>query len=194
MNQKDKIIEVTIQLINENGGDISKVTARKIAERAQVGLGLINYHFGSKDTLITECVQKIISNVIGCFQPQNIEYSSDPIEADKERLTYWASQVFEFLYANKSVSAISILGDMKNNLRESNTLNTQIGFEGAIKSDISEARKNLILFMLVSSMQEAFLQDNLVLLRLGLDMQKKEDRGKYVKSVVDLLFGGIRNE
>ena len=61
MNQKEKIIAVTTELINENQGDLNMVTARKIADRAKVGLGLINYHFGSKERLITECVQKIIN-------------------------------------------------------------------------------------------------------------------------------------
>lgn len=35
MNQKEKIIAVTTELINENQGDLNMVTARKIAARAQ---------------------------------------------------------------------------------------------------------------------------------------------------------------
>lgn len=52
-NVKEVIIDVTTELIRENNGNVTKITSRKIAERAEVGLGLINYHFGSKENLIT---------------------------------------------------------------------------------------------------------------------------------------------
>jgi len=192
MNQKDRIIEVTTELITENEGNVSLVTARKIADRADVGLGLINYHFGSKEQLITECVQRIITYQIKLFTPDNIKYSSNPFKADKDRLSYWALQVFEFLYANRSISSISILGDMQNNLTQSNSVITQIGFENALQSDIPAARKKMIVFTLTSTMQGAFLQDNVIKDRLGYDLSQKEDREKYIYSLVEMLFEGIK--
>ena len=66
-NIKEHIMDVTTQLIQESDGDINQITIRRIAERAQVGLGLINYHFGSKDKLILECIQRIINNVVHCL-------------------------------------------------------------------------------------------------------------------------------
>ncbi len=41
---RERIIEVTLNLLNEVD-DIEEITVRKIAERANVGVGLINYHF-----------------------------------------------------------------------------------------------------------------------------------------------------
>jgi AcrR family transcriptional regulator len=40
-------------------GDIKKITIRRIAEEAGVGVGLINHYFETKDNLIEVCVQKI---------------------------------------------------------------------------------------------------------------------------------------
>ena len=60
---KNRMIEVTTELIEQHNGNIKGITARMIATKAGVGLGLINYHFGSKEKLITECVQRIIKNV-----------------------------------------------------------------------------------------------------------------------------------
>lgn len=48
MEIKDKIINVTIDLIKEANGNIDKITIREIAKRAEIGVGLINYHFKSK--------------------------------------------------------------------------------------------------------------------------------------------------
>ena len=52
-NCKEKLIEVTIGLINEHGGDVDKVTIREICAASGVSVGLINYHFGNKNNLIT---------------------------------------------------------------------------------------------------------------------------------------------
>lgn len=110
MNQREKIIEVTTELIIESQGDLSQVTARKIANRAEVGLGLIHYHFESKDQLITECVQRIINKEIRTFVPQDTEYSDNPIEADKQRLAYWAKQVFNFFMRIRVFLGFQYLG------------------------------------------------------------------------------------
>jgi AcrR family transcriptional regulator len=188
MNQKEKIIAVTTELIIESQGDLSQVTARKIAKRAEVGLGLIHYHFENKDRLITECVQRIIYKEIRALVPQDMEYSDNPVEADKQRLAYWAKQVFEFFYANKSISKISILGDLQNNLTNSNSLDMQRGFLRALTSDIDEEKKKFMLFSLTSIMQAAFLQDNLVKSRLGFDFTKQSDRALFIDLVIEQLF------
>ena len=74
---KEAILRETIQLIREKDGDLSQVTARLIAERAGVSLGLINYHFGNKDNLILECTQLIINDVISSFKPDFGEEKAD---------------------------------------------------------------------------------------------------------------------
>lgn len=188
MNQREKIITVTTELIIESQGDLSQVTARKIASKAEVGLGLIHYHFKNKDQLITECVQRIINKEIRTFVPQDMEYSDNPIEADKQRLAYWAKQVFEFFYANKSISRVSILGDLQNNFTNSNSEDMQRGFLRALTSDIDDEKKKFMLFSLASIMQAAFLQDNSVKNRLGFDFTKQNDRESFINSVIEELF------
>ena len=191
MTQREKIIEVTTSLINENQGDVTKVTARKISERAEVGLGLINYHFGSKDQLVTECVQKIVSEQIRVFSPSGTPDAEPSIQKDKQRLADWAKQVFEFLYMNKNIISISILGDLRNNAALSNSAYTQMGLEQAIQSSIDDRKKKQMIFTLASTMQCAFLQDNLAKSRLGFDFANKQDREQYIESLVDMLFEGV---
>lgn len=193
MNQKEKIIEATTSLINENKGDLNLVTARKIANRAEVGLGLINYHFGSKEQLVTECVQKILTEQIKVYAPDDVTAMST-IEEDKKRLTDWAKRIFEFIYKNRSIVGISILGDMRNNLEISNSVYTQIGLEQAIRSNMDDRKKKQMIFTLTSTMQGAFMQDNVVKSRLGFDFSKKEDRDQYIDSLVNVLFMGVENE
>lgn len=192
VNQKERIIEVTTALINENQGDLTLVTARKIADRAEVGLGLINYHFGSKDQLVTECVQKILSEQIKIYAPSE-ETDGGTVEEDEKRLSDWAKQIFEFLYTNRSIVSISILGDMRSNQTISNSVYTQMGLEKAIRSNIDDRKKKQMIFALTSTMQGAFMQNNVVNSRLGYDFSQKEDREQYIDSLVHMLFMGVSN-
>ena len=66
--------------------------ARMIATKANVGIGLINYHFGSKEKLITKCVQRIIEKVVKKF------HMIKQYETDKERLTACATYVCIYSY------------------------------------------------------------------------------------------------
>ena len=60
INVKNRIIEATTELIEQYNGSIKDITARMIAAKAEVGLGLINYHFGSKEKLITEDRKSVV--------------------------------------------------------------------------------------------------------------------------------------
>lgn len=183
-NVKEHIIEVTTELIEKYNGETKKITARMIAEKAEVGLGLINYHFGSKDNLITECVQRIIGEVVSGFHMEQ-EFLSD-----KERLIAWATYVFDFLFEHSAISRISILGDFQNYSQDSNSIYTQYGFAKSLNSDISEKDKTMLMFILTAAMQVAFLGSATVNQILGYDFTKKKDRAKYIEKLVDILFEG----
>ena len=190
-NVKEVIIDVTTELIQENNGNITKITSRKIAERAGVGLGLINYHFGSKDNLITICVQRIINNVVMCFAPDKKNYNEKDGLDDKERLADWAKQVYDFLFDNYAISKISILGDMQNYQAKSNSVYTQMGFSMAIRNDIGEENKKLLAFILTSTMQVAFLSGTSSKEILGYDLTIKSERDRYIDRLVEILFLGV---
>ena len=67
MDSKEAIIKAATELIEERGERLGSVTVREIGKRAGVGLGLINYHFGNKDELIAQCVEKIINGIVARF-------------------------------------------------------------------------------------------------------------------------------
>ena len=74
---KKSIIKATIEIIETSDGDINKITARKIADKSGVALGLINYHFGSKENLIAQCSREIINEKIFGLAPDNVDYMAD---------------------------------------------------------------------------------------------------------------------
>lgn len=184
-NVKNHIIEVTTKLIEKHNGSIKDITSRMIAAKASVGLGLINYHFGSKEKLITECVQRIIGKVVTEFQ------MTEQYETDKERLTNCAAYVFNFLFEHSAISRVSILGDLQNYTENCNSVLTQRGFSLSLKSDLSNEDKSMFVFILTAAMQIAFLGSETIKQLLGYDFTKIEDRAAYIGKLVDFLFEGM---
>lgn len=183
---KNRMIEVTTELIEQYNGSTKNITARMIAEKADIGLGLINYHFGSKEALITECVQRIIGKAAAEFQ------MTGNYETDKERLTVCAAYVFDFLFQHSAICRISILDDLQNYTENCNSVLTQQGFSLSLENDISDKNKPMIVFILTAAMQAAFLGSKTVKQLLGYDFTKTEDRAAYIKNLVDILFEGRR--
>jgi len=183
---KENIISVTTELIEQSNGNIKNITARAIAEKAGIGLGLINYHFGSKDNLVATCVQRIIGKVIMGFSTEK-EYAND-----KERLTAWAIYVFDFLFEHPAISRISILGDLQNYTIKCNSVYSQKGFMLALTKDIEDKDKPLLSFILTAAMQTAFLSGTAAKELLGYDFMKQTDRIAFIKKLVTAIFDDNR--
>ncbi len=195
-NEKSKnhIIEITTKLIKEYNGDTKRITSRLIAEKADIGLGSINYFFGSKENLVAECIQRIINKMLVGFTPEMTDSTKSDGLSDKERLISWASQTFDFLFENQAIAGISILSDMQNYLPDSNSVYTQKGFAFAIRGNQNEEAKKLLVFILVSAMQVAFLATNAAKEFLGYDLYSKTERDLFISDTVTMLFHGAYNK
>lgn len=188
---KEIIISSTIELIEQSNGDIKKITSRSIAEKSGIALGLINYHFESKEKLIALCVQRIINNVLMNFAPDKVNYVKDDGLTDKERLISFAKQTYDFLFANYSLVKISILSDFANYQPKSNSALTQMGFRFALRGNIPEYKKKLIAFSLTSIMQDAFLAGENSEAITGYNLMDKEQRDRFVSDTVSTLMEGV---
>lgn len=185
---KNRIIEITTELLKEYNGNTKKITSRLIAEKADIGLGSINYFFGSKENLITECIQRIINKMLVEFTPDITDFTKADGLSDKNRLIFWASQTFDFLFENQAIANISILSDMQNYLANSNSVYTQKGFAFAIRNNQNEETKKLLVFILVSAMQVAFLAKDIAKEILGYDLYSKTERDLFIFDTVTMLL------
>jgi len=190
---KNRIIEITTELLKEYNGDTKKITSRLIAERSDIGLGSINYFFGSKENLVTECIQRIINKILVGFTPDMTDFTKPDGLSDKTRLISWACQTFDFLFENQAIANISIINDMQNYSANSNSVYTQKGFAFAIRSNQNEETKKLLVFILVSAIQTAFLAKNVSKEILGYDLYSKTERDSFIFDTVTMLFHGTDN-
>jgi AcrR family transcriptional regulator len=190
-NVKERIIEATIALIKDSKGDIAYINTRSIAEKANVGVGLVNYHFQTKEHLIEICVERIIGNVISSFSPS----LKPAIQTPVERLKHIAKLVTDFLIDNPAVSRISILSDFKNPQNFDNTMKSVTGFHHSISNlKIPEKERFLLAFTFTLAIQALFLRREGSKELFGYDVNVKEQRDQVIDLLVDNLFGGFEYE
>ena len=168
MDNKEAIIQATIKLIEEKGERLEEVTVREISKRAGVGLGLVNYHFGNKDRLIEQCIERMINGTVEHFQ--NI-----------------GNMTLDFLFEHYAVSKISVLTDMQSPKENDNTYRTYAAYlplVAACRPDLDEAAIKRKTLYLITVMQQTFLRYEVISQTLGIDLRQKENRRNFHTQVL----------
>jgi len=168
--------------------DINRVTIRDIAQAAGVGVGLINYHFQSKDKLVRECVQILIGNVISTFPAMAVNIDLPP----GDKLRFLLKSTARFLVNNPGISRVSILSDLMEPSERNNsaqTLEVYLPlFKAVLGHDKSEAKVRSIARALLGAVQVAFLHSAGVNPRIGgLDFFNETERDNFIDTLVDLI-------
>ncbi|SHH55675.1 transcriptional regulator, TetR family [Sporobacter termitidis DSM 10068] len=181
---REKILRAAAELIGESAGSIETITVRAIAERANVGVGLINYHFQTKEHLIELCVQQLIGSFIAGFKPD-----VGPGLKGAAYLAAVVKNVADFLAANPAVSQISILGDFKSPEAGDNTMKTVRGLLLSLQGlDFPERDKALLMFAVTSVLQGIFLRRELSGALFGYDFNDKTQRDAMIDLIVNRLM------
>lgn len=185
MTVKEKIIKVTIDLIKEKNGDIDKITIRDIAKRANIGVGLINYHFQNKKNLLDICVQQIISGVIAQSKPDMTKLS------DMDKLKCSVKIPIDFLMNNPEISKISILDDLMQGNSNDNTFQTLSKYY-YYACNLEENDDTFFkTVFLIHGLQGVFLRWELY--KDKFDFSDKAQRDKLIDGLVEKIFG-VKNE
>ncbi len=176
MDNKEAMIQATMALMEEKGEHLEDITVREICKRANVGLGLVNYHFGNKDHLIELCIERKINGIVEEFQ--RIREKTEGF-SPFEKLEYLGNMTLDFLFAHDAVSRISILTDMKTPKANDNTHRTYAAYlplVAACRPDLDEAAIRRKTFCLITVMQQTFLRHEETSRMLAMDFNRKETR------------------
>lgn len=184
MNNKESIIQATIALIEEKGENINAITMREICKKAEVGLGLINYYFENKDKLIAICVEKIINGIVDKFTTIR-EQTNDC--TPYEKLNYLGNMTLTFLFEHYAVAKISIMTDMYTPKENDNTHRTYLAFlplVAACRPNWDTEKIRRVTYCLITTMQQAFLRHEIILLTQGVNLLNPEERKAYHSQIL----------
>ncbi len=189
MDAKEAIIQAAIDLINEKGEEMNTITVREICRKANVGLGLVNYHFGNKDRLIELCVERMVSDIVDIFR--SIQEKTAQFSAF-ERLEYLGNMTFTFLFEHFAVSRTSILSDMCTPKEDDKTYKTYLAYlplVSACRPDWDEETLKRKTLCLISVMQQSFLRHDVIRQLHGIDLTVPEERKAYHRSILHDILG-----
>lgn len=183
---KELIIQTTIKMIKEADSDPTKITIRDISKQADIAVSQINYHFQSKENLISQCVQLMVKDIIGLYD-NNLKNLENLINYDK--LKYMANLTYSFLYDNENLARISILSDYQNAKADDNTRQTMNAYFPLIakiceERNIQDAR--LVTELLVLALQSAFLRTDILQEELSTNLRNPEERKQFINEVLEL--------
>lgn len=179
MDHKEAIVQAATALMEEKENHLDEITVREICKRAGVGLGMVNYHFGSKENLVGLCVERKINAVIGQFRKMQEE--TDDL-APLEKLELLGNMTLNFLFGHSSISKISVLADMQNPGIGDNTHRTYQAYlplVAACRPDWEEETVRRKTFCLITIMQQAFLRQGVVSQMLGIDLGTEAGRRAF---------------
>ena len=181
---RGRIMQAAIDIMREIG-EVDEVTIRKIAKRADVGVGLINYHFRSKENLICEAVQFFQSReVMSGWEGQLLFRPKNPHELIKMMVKSFADFMADFPH----ISRISILNDLHNPGTEDNMSQTINGLSPYIGEALGKNGKNgkayKTAWVIVSTIQTIFLRSGQFSRDGGFDFFNKSERDAYIDTLV----------
>lgn len=185
-NVKDKIMDATIELIEECAS-IENVTIRDIAAKVGVGVGLINYHYQTKDNLISQCVQKIIGNVINKFDVIYKDLTLEPLD----KLCFLAKLTCSFLVKNQGISRVSILSDLINGNCLDNTSQTIRAYIPVVREVCGDTKTDEEIYLsthiMITTLQSAFLRRDVFIQNAKIDFYDIKQRERYIDIVVGII-------
>lgn len=187
IDARELLIEAATALIRENGGT-GKFTTRDIAARAGVGVGLVNYHFQTKERLVNLCTQRIIGRNIGLFDGI---YKSLDMDAPG-KLRYLVKENLKFLINYPGISWTSITNDLLTPGTADNSVQTMEAYLPVLREvcggGAADSEIRVLLHTLISSMQVAFLRGAAFAGFVGFDLADDAQRDKYVDMMIDIVF------
>lgn len=190
---KQRIVEACIAVMRKEG-DAASVSIRKIAKKSGIGVGLIHYHFQSKQNLIGQCVRIFIGQTIAKWGEVVPRGNMKP----EEQLEAMLAAAAQFLADYPKISRISILEDMQHPEAGDNTGQTVAGIVPVL-SELNARRKPpqvlrreacLALF----SIQAAFLRAGPLAAEAGFDFYDPKQRRRLIHSLALGLAANIPRE
>lgn len=185
---KEALLEAATELISRPGAQPEQVTVREIAGAAGVGAALINYHFGSKEQLISACVQRMLGEIIADCGTVLAEQEGTP----REQLRRLTCSTCTFLAKRPNLGRISIRDDLeRSGYTDDNTNALMTAYLPAVRAACPGETEDAVRWkthLLVHGTQAAFLRKESIRERMGLDFDVTKERERIVDQIMDLLF------
>lgn len=150
---KEYILKTTVGML-ENGFDADVITIRKIAQKANVSVGLINYHYGSKDELLLMATNQVIDRVAASENVLLMDMNLPP----KERLRKFLLGIADIVIRHEAFSKIMLRQEILSN--SFTTPNHILNILKEIQPMATESSLKWLSIVVVAPLQYIFLKES----------------------------------
>lgn len=176
IEKRQTILKTAYALLNEHK-DPNKVTVREVAKRANVGTGLINYHFSSKDAMLMEAIGVAMAEVANQWRESATIPDVDPVEALRGMLSMLMSMGAEQFYLIQLAAKFELTeGDI-------HTPNFILPFVQRI-TGFDHKQAQMIAFSMICNLQSAALRNAQFKDYMGIDLENEEGRNQYLEILI----------
>ncbi len=175
---KERILKAAMELMDEVE-DTERITIRQIAERAGVGIGLINYHFQTRENLLYAAIGEYMTHMIAAIQ-QAPSQAGTPEERFRAMLRSLGDIGLRYEKQMRVGAQFQLLqGDFS----AANFLLPLLREIFAGKRDESAVR--LIAFQILVTTNAILLRSDAFLAYAGIDLRDKAQRDRLMDTLID---------
>jgi TetR/AcrR family transcriptional regulator, regulator of cefoperazone and chloramphenicol sensitivity len=174
---RDHILKTTIALLDAEPNP-KQLTTRAIASAAGVGIGLINYHFGSKDKLVNEALWAVIGTEAQGWLA--LDADGDP----EARLRGLLQTTAAMAMARRDLLRHAMLGEIQQSSFTVQHMVLPLLRDTLPNED--ELRLRLRTYALVAALQAAFVQLDALGDYLGHDLRDPSNLTEMIDHLIDI--------
>ncbi len=178
---KNKIVQAAEELLKEK--DIESITSRDIAAKAQVSLGNINYHFKSKDELLSVAVQQKFFDTVQLYQRKRTD-----IKNPKEELKQITEEFFTHLMKYKRIGRFVLKYKLTNRTFNSERFLMPYIAKHYEDKQISPLRIKLKAMQINSVVSVAYFNSEEFFKYTDLDLRNEDDVKKMIANLIDSIL------
>ncbi|MDF2936504.1 MAG: transcriptional regulator [Paenibacillaceae bacterium] len=172
----------TAKILLDEAADIDKITVRQIAERAGVGIGLINYHFKSKDNLLRIAIGDVMSQTIFEMNDQTAYSGLEPAAKLKEVL----KELYSLGGRNEKLIRFVLSHELMNGNMQAPLLLIPL-LRDIFQSQKNDMQLRIIALQILYPIQITALHPSAFHLYSGIELTNPEQRNQFIDVLIDNL-------
>jgi AcrR family transcriptional regulator len=178
---RTRIMKAAIEILDEVT-DVDKITVRQVAERANVGIGLINYHFKTKDNLLSIAVSDVMAKIATGFITADNYSDLQPIPKIKIML----KELYSFAERHEKLLQFTLTRSVLNGDMQTPLFLIPVLRE-IFKEQKDEIHLRIIALQILLPIQVTAICPSAFHLYSGIDLHNEVQRNNYIDTLIDNL-------
>ena len=181
-NAKERILQAAATLLSEHL-DTDRITVRDVAREAGVGVGLINYHFRSREELLSQAIGGVMAGIA----KDPAQWRNLPGETPAARLADMLKELYDYAAPYEKLIRFVLLQGIQRG--ETDAFLYMVPLLREALPGKEEFALRIIATQILWPLQAASINPEAFRAFSGVDLRDKAQRGRHIDTLVENLVG-----